>query len=1207
MNVNLVIGPSEQNVELYGTYIKSQNVTFGIFKRHSNSCGNVRFSFQKRSPTYSGSFCAFTTIFGMEELVHVGISHDGLKFEVNGKLYSLFEAKMIVSAKSLSWKNQVFDVDGEFITNGNGNQLADYLKMELDSYAMNFVSQATKRLAAFSKTVKRAHARLVNVKSLRDQAFRKHQQLISEYTLVTEELETVQKYLAALEITAATYSQEFQQLKQDLESLCAIKHCPKVCQEGVSCTACYEDITASTMGMCPATCSRTEQRQVPPYTEIALCDRPSCKRIHRKRGLFQALFGDTFGGLLRDAFSFGTKAVLTWFGAPPSLAVGISEGLTTLLDTGRLGVAICTGIKSGLRASGLALDKFNPGIDELDPYLEKVKVSDFLKCPKRQTRDGYWKCDVRTVQCEKGRYQYEYTDSPYLCKKSCVIKTISDTIEKSCCSNVPCAVFVVNVTCIAENVLCKKARIDALEKVSSSKSQAQRLLNELESAKSNYSYWNMREQKTHVRLMRQRRWLNTTENTVRSLEKAHNSSIESKREVEKLLSAPLESIKSLLNEQNNSIDKIRLTNIRFKTKVSAKGNDNTLLPIDISFDGNGTLHQISTVLDFARLNVSVKSISQEILREVIGKSEYHSRSKRSTDNSNSDSDLLLVQLKKFHTHCAKFTNYHQILQKVASSLYNLSSETLTLESSLESSKFSVVRVPNLELNKTSVDKFGLNDGNYSGMDYLKYDPEMSEAIDLQQERIEETYEVINASSRLLIYNWLSTMEDMFNSSGLLYECSGMNDCMIFVLDSLLDIFSLVEVNESNHIREQIEKLKISLDHLSNSLNATLVEAKDLSQSMLTILDEMREMKVVCAQFPNITKHPNSFTELGIGQELTLKCNATGTAILFSWTFNGDVLQGQTSKELKIRNVTSGDSGSYTCEVSNHIAKERSIPAVVVVHPPPIIVTQPEKYLAIVVSGNDFLQCDVDENAKNVSYQWWFKSANSSKSFSKLSNETFPYIDFSPMKTENEGWYFCQVSNFYGTTTSQISFVKALAFTLPVPTAVLSFSLNRKTVQLNSSVHSLNSTWYDLISSKISRHILSEKNFSAGVHVENLRPINCQLRKRYSDKNISRAICSWEFQYVGRNVTTNVSHLNNFERNAGMVINASQELTESIGSLVNATNNGSLSFPLAGYLYFVEKNTVAVHKFSLTCPRNQVLIQTDFQCGKIIFCSTVYHL
>lgn len=1207
---------SQNIVELIGVYTESKISTFGIFKRSPESCGKIRFSFAQNTPKYFGSFCALCNIFGMEKLVNVSISYEGLNFQVSGKMYDLYQTSMNCSTNLLSWENQVYEVEGQFEKSGGRNDFVAILKKELDNFAQNFILQAEKRVQAVDRAVKRAHDRLEKVLLLRNEASNKLEQMTSEYAFVTENSETAEQHLEFLEIEARNFSKDLKKSKSDLDSLCDIKVCPEVCQEGISCTTCYEDIIANSMGMCPATCSRTEQRLVPPYSEVAYCDRQSCKRIHSTNGFFKRVFGTFFGGVVKSALSFGISVIAGIF-VPPPAAAAIGSGITTFLDTGRPEEAICAAVRA---ATGTALaekvgGKFSKYIPEIIDKQTGSKVlklgtklvfGNLIKC-QREQRDGQWKCRVETVQCQKGRFEYEYKHVPYICKKSCVIQTITKTVERSCCSNVSCALFIVNVSCVAENVLCKKARVDALEKIIKTKFQAENVLKVLEDAKSNSSYWNLRRQKKYRSLIRQRRWFNTTQTTVHSLEKAYNNTIESKKEIVNILSTPLGLVKPLLNEEENSLEGLKVKKISFKAKLFAGSNDIALLPIDITIKANKTLHHLSTVFDFAHPNSSLKSIAGEIMGKIIGNTDRSSRKKRSVETPSINSDILLLSLKQFHTYCAKFTNYYQTLYNVAISLYNLSSEMVFLKQSLFESDLSALNitnliwVPKIALNETTASRLGLEKINYSRPEYLKYDPEMSEAIELQKEEMLKNYEHLNSTSRLLVYNWLATMEEVFNSSRLSYECSGMNDCIAHILDSMVQMFSVIEADGVDHIRRKIDNLEDALGDLTNDM--TLDEAVKLSSGILKILKEMVELEVVCAQPPNITKNPSPITELGIGNVLMLQCNATGTALLYSWTFNGHFLPHERSNVLTIDNTTLANSGNYTCVVSNHIAKERSIRAVVIIHRPPVIINQPVRYLAIVLSEDDFLHCQVEETGKNISYQWWFKYSNTSSSFAPIYNETFSYLDFSPMRTKYEGWYFCKASNLYGVTSSRISFVKAVSFTLPVPMAVLTFSLNRKTVHVNSTVEHTSTIGYSVISSHILSQILSDEKNSDGVHVDNLRPINCQLGKMKNNTNGYVGICSWKFQYIGKNVTSNKTVYNDFKVNAGMVINATQELSETIQNLVNRTNNGSLSFSVAGSQYFAERNSIAVEKFSLFCPKNQELVQQDFKCGKIHFKQT----
>ena len=1199
--------PSEGSIELVGKLTEPQNSTFGIFK-HSSSCPSIRLLFDQNTAGYIGSFCAVSNMFGIKKLVNVSISENKLTFKLHGKLHNRFDASMHCSSRVSSWQNQVFDVTGKFEANTEGTDFVSILMNQLEAYAIKSISQAMRRLKTIEKTVERARAKRESAVLLHKLALKAYHKLSNEYTVLSEHWEAAKRKLRVLEKEAGNFSKSLEELKLKLETLCQIERCNELCQEGVYCAVCYEDVFENSRRMCPATCMRTEQRLIPPYTEVVYCDREKCKRIHNTNGLFKRLFGDTFGRLIKMGLSFGISAVATALGAPPPVSSALGSGIVTLLDTGRVDEVLCSAAKGFL---GGAIGGKSP----LSVYKKVSKVSKRLAVQQagfalgrkglaagvnkliscqREQKDGYWKCKVTKIQCEKGRYEYQYEQYPYECKKSCVVKTIKKTIEKSCCKRVPCAFLIVNATCLGTNAICKRARLDALKTIAETKSEAMSVLKELMYTRSNVSYLNMKMKKRYNMLLRQERWLNMTRQTAHSLQTSYNSSIQSKKQVENLLSRPLK-IRWLFDEHLTSAVGIKLIEISLRAKVF-RGNRNLLLPIVITYEANGTQRQISTVFDFQQVNTSLRSISEEILIDISRNVFSNSRKRRSVKNP-TPHDAMLLSLKKYHSYCAKFTNYHEILNIFAQSLYNLSSDLLIANKISYQRNYSIA-ISTFPMNRTMISYFGLEKTNYSRPEYYEDDLEISEAFMLEQEEIQRNDELLNSTTALLINNWFATVEDMFNSSRMNYECSGMNDCVKNILDEFEKMFFMTEGADDHKIQQEIKELEIELDNLSNSVDITAYDAGKLASRIFSFLKQITGMDLMCAQSPNITKHPKPFTEIGIGKTLVLYCNATGTSLLYSWELNGEIMYDQKSNVLKINTTTAASSGNYTCVVSNHIAKERSTPAVVVIHPPRTITEQPAKYLAIVLGEDDYLICKVEDNDNFISYKWWFKHATSSSQFTVLPNETFSHLSFSPMNYQHEGWYYCQVSNVYGTTMSQKSFVKALSFTLPVPLAVLSFSLNSRKHEVNSSINSSNSSSYDDISSHIVTHILARENFTDGVHVENLKVVDCELPKGRRDKRNDLATCSWKFKYIGRNMTSNSTVYNNFKQNAGLVVNSTQELTKTIKRLVDATNAHSLSFSIGGDLYFPERNSLAVHKFSLTCPNSQVLAEEDYKCGKI---------
>ena len=1170
---------------------------------------------RNRNSSSTGSFQSMIKFLGIEKSVNVSISDTGLSFPVSGKIHGLFGASMICNAGLASWENQRFNAVGEFDDKSEEASMRDSLSKELNRYALDVFNKAMRRETSSKETEQRAKARLENVLLFKKTMLEKVRRIRKEYLKSERELKSAEKNLTYLEQAAKNYSNEVNELRLELDGLCEIKQCFNICQEGLVCTKCFHDIIAKIMGVCPATCFNSEQRRLAPYTALALCEREKCTRIHSTNGLFKRIFGKKLGNIFKSVLSFGISALATFLGAPPPVSSALGNGIVSLLDTGRVDEVLCSTVKGAITGfiggrSAWAVYK-QYAKEGVKKALEKSAVAVARKgasvltgkrisC-EREQRDGRWSCRLQTQQCTKAVFRYEYKHTPYSCKISCEKYAVTKTIEKSCCSTLPCAFFVTNLTCVAENALCKKARKDALEQISRTKASAVTILKSLNNARQNVLYWKMKKQKDHIKLMSASRSLNTSQNAVRSLGKAYNVTVEARKGLSRTLTKQL-GIRALLGERLNSVVKIKLQNVRFNVTLSPR-DETTLLPIYITFKLNGSREELSTVVDFARLNTSLRSIAREILGVSIGDLSSVSRKKRSVE-STSTTDQKLSAPKNYHRLCSEFTNSERTLYQVVSSLYNLSSEIRGIRQNARNTDESISLnasdvLTRFGVNKTMASKLGIETNSDSYVNALENDPEILQVKDLRHEAIQDGREPLRVATDLLFNNWFATMEDVFSELSSEYECSGFDDCLRYTMDSLSEIYSATNLPGAQSIRDHIKNAVMKFSQLTQSLNMTVDDAAELSAKILHILEGMARVKVFCARSPNITKHPEAFTEIGVGKVLVLTCNATGDSLVYKWKVDGEIIGDQSTNVLLIKNTTVSHSGDYVCEVSNHIGKERSTQAKVIVHPPPSIAAQPVRHLSIVLSGDDSLHCLAESSNGNISYQWWFKPVNST-SFRPVMNETFSYLNFAPMKAHKEGWYFCNVSNSYGFNISTVSFVKALHFTLPMPAATLLFSVDHTAHQNTTFVNQLNTSFYNEIHSQISTLLSSFGNYSANTteRIRNLRPVNCHMEKSYDNKTQDVIeLCHWKFQYAGENTTSNSSVNEEFEINARKVINATLGLKQAIVELVNATNDGSLSFSLNNQTYFAEKNSLTVQELSMLCSQGQTLVQDDFNCGK----------
>lgn len=813
---------------------------------------------------------------------------------------------------------------------------------------------------------------------------------------------------------------------------------------------------------------------------------------------------------------------------------------------------------------------------------------------------GHWECKFKEEKCTKGRFEYKYIHHPYNCDLPCVKRHVKKSIQKSCCSIVPCSSVAFDFSCVTENALCKRAREKALEQISNVKANAVNIFLSLQNASKNLSYWKMRKEVMSNKLRSASRSVNAYRDAVKSLEKAFNVTVENRKRKWRNLAKPL-ILKHFLNKHGEL--GIKIDGINFQVRVSPEHNV-TLLPINITVSLNGTQQkQVYTVLDFTNLNRSLRSITKEILSVYVGDVSRISRRKRSAENKNvSMDDPKYYRLQTFRRLCSQFNNHKQTLHDIAMSLYKLSLEnqrlheeeilgeqSLIINNSVIFEKFKVNQTKALELGLV------INYNSYSNV--LANDPELSEAKRFRRETYNREFDVVHLSSKLLYKNWLATMENIFETFS--EQCSGFDDCLRYTIDSLLEINFETSIFNEDKLRREIKYVEKLFVNLTQQSDMSVNTAVTVSWDILQVLQNMTGVENVCSQAPNITEHPTPFIELGVNETLVLSCNATGDSLVFQWKFNAENLENQSNNILRINNVSSLHSGNYSCEVFNHVARASSIPAVVVVGTPPLIVSHPVHWLNVILSGYGNLHCQVKKDTHNISYQWWFNSFDSG-SFMPLPNETFSFLSFAPVKSFHEGWYFCNVSNPFGNAISQKSFVKVLKYSLPVPVAKLSLTV------ISKSFGHVLVFYKDALAKILASRLVTSHNDTQPSEklIKELIPTSCKEISQGADGFSRTETCDWTFSVIGENVT-----LRAFDsapsQQINEIIRSTFKLKRVIGNLGNDTNAGNIAFSVNNSNFFSPRNSLGIVGMSLICPRGQFFVENVYKCGK--FSNGVLHL
>ncbi|XP_049988863.1 carcinoembryonic antigen-related cell adhesion molecule 1-like isoform X2 [Alexandromys fortis] len=165
---------------------------------------------------------------------------------------------------------------------------------------------------------------------------------------------------------------------------------------------------------------------------------------------------------------------------------------------------------------------------------------------------------------------------------------------------------------------------------------------------------------------------------------------------------------------------------------------------------------------------------------------------------------------------------------------------------------------------------------------------------------------------------------------------------------------------------------------------------------------------------NITYGPDdpiispSDTHFHLRTNLSLSCQAASNPpALYSWFVNGELLSS--SQELFIPNITTSNSGSYTCFVYNSVTglnktTVKNIEVLVLVTTPSIQVSN----TTVKELDSVFLTCSSNETG--ISIHWLFNGQSlglTDRTKLSLDNRT---LNIDPVRREDSGEYQCEVSN-----------------------------------------------------------------------------------------------------------------------------------------------------------------------------------------------------
>jgi len=191
--------------------------------------------------------------------------------------------------------------------------------------------------------------------------------------------------------------------------------------------------------------------------------------------------------------------------------------------------------------------------------------------------------------------------------------------------------------------------------------------------------------------------------------------------------------------------------------------------------------------------------------------------------------------------------------------------------------------------------------------------------------------------------------------------------------------------------------------ITNSAGTTISEA-----AVVTVIEP--------PAVPSITVQPMG-VELEVEDPLSLSVEATGTEPLsYQWFKNNSTIQGATSANLEVLNVSMSDGGDYKCVVTNSVGSIESDVAVVVVKETALVPSITIQPISVELKIGETIDLSVvATGTAPLSYQWY-------KDGAKIQGATKADLERMSVSQSDAGAYRVVVTNANGSVTSETAVV-----------------------------------------------------------------------------------------------------------------------------------------------------------------------------------------
>ncbi|VDI61539.1 Hypothetical predicted protein [Mytilus galloprovincialis] len=363
---------------------------------------------------------------------------------------------------------------------------------------------------------------------------------------------------------------------------------------------------------------------------------------------------------------------------------------------------------------------------------------------------------------------------------------------------------------------------------------------------------------------------------------------------------------------------------------------------DISFQTMANIHHI---LQLHKRDTKNKSDNPQF------EAEYtNSTSHVFTDDLNLHSNSKSQnRIEYFRVSCTSFTRFHAFLLEATDTLVSLTNESTSVLDDIHQIKISLENSEILDISKQNVtlESLGINpeyalrefnitqeelqESVNNTLNNTTDDPYMTEITESSQFAADVlSRQMTDAESISVIKHWTFGMQNYSQENFEELECIGLEDCMLFSLSQLYDIFADVSVQGVEESREIISSLEEQILDIIQNTTRSVQDSYRLSSQIVENLYKLNESNIYCSRAPEITdqiKDQRVFT----GSSVYMVCNVTGNPNpLIRWYHNDVFLPEHNKEKITLYNVSAEHEGLYKCEAENVVTSVLSKPAAVFV-------------------------------------------------------------------------------------------------------------------------------------------------------------------------------------------------------------------------------------------------------------------------------------